>query len=224
MSLGFINPAQNHSVRKTEKVVVDVGPMETEAPSRTVLCTCSVPFMKSTLFGGLFLAASFLFFEEGLTADYRDRDPRIGTIVIAAVGGFICLLLNDVSVAFNTFLGYYLGIEIFLIKHCFEVARLSSSSEELTGGAWAFGFVILVHLLPFLLINKSMFLILLAYVGLIVNVITILYIVSPTDDLHFHLLLYGASGAALIVSTIGKTSLSYRQLLQNAVTGMLRMM
>jgi hypothetical protein len=208
-------------------VVLQVEPPPPKTTSMTAsffptfACTYgSFDLTKSTVFGALFLVASYLFLERGLEHDYSERDARIATIIVAAFGGLFCLLCTSSTSAFNTFLGYYLGLEIYMIQETFAVARdIGGSFDEMQKGwAWASGFVILFHLLPFLLINKSCLLYLLAYVGLLVNIITILY-VEPLYHKGGHLLLlYGASGAALITATtLGKCSLSYRQLVYDAV-------
>ena len=226
MSLGFISSTQRHSMPKSSNVVLQMeAPEETSSTTASRFpvfsCTCgSMDLTKSTVFGGLFLAASYLFLERGLTQDYTERDARIATIIIAAFGGLFCLLCTSSTSAFNTFLGYYLGLEIYMIQETFAVARnIGGTYDDMQRGwAWASGFIILFHMLPFLLINKSCLLYLLAYVGLLVNIITILYVTPLTILAGYLLLLYGVSGAALITATtVGKCSLSYRQLVYDAV-------
>lgn len=211
---------------KSSNVVLQMDSPE-EAPSQTgsqfpvFSCTCgSNDLTKSTVFGGLFLAASYMFLERGLTHDYTEIDARIATIIVAAFGGLFALLCTSATSAFNTFLGFYLGLEIYMIQETFAVARNIDGTYDDMQRAWAWtsGFTILFHLLPFLLINKSCLLYLLAYVGLLVNIITILYVTPLTAMAGYLLLLYGVSGGALITATtLGKCSLSYGQLVYDAV-------
>ena len=63
--------------------------------------------------------------------------------------------------------------------------------------------------------SKGLLLKILAYVGLVVNVITILY-VMPAAGGHL-LLLYGVSAAALITTTLDKKSLSYARVVTAAL-------
>lgn len=231
MSLGFISSTQKHSVPRNSNVVLQVESepepdVSTTSYFPSFACKCgSYDLLKSTVFGGLFLAAAYLFMERGQDHDYTERDARIATIIIAAFGGLFCLLCTSSTTAFNTFLGYYLGLEIYIIQEAFIAARNDAYDSMLRGWAWAAGFIVLFHLLPFLLINKSFLLYLLAYVGLLVNIITILYVlVHPISSVGPLLMLYGASGGALIGSTtINKTSLSYRQLVTNAAKSLLQM-
>tara|TARA_B110000046_G_scaffold167214_1_gene184698 strand:+ start:1952 stop:2617 length:666 start_codon:yes stop_codon:yes gene_type:complete len=213
MSLGFLNStAQMHAPRKTQPPTVALDVSDAESASRVTITHGNMfgnDLIKSTLFGALFLAASYSFVSMGLDTDYNLTNPRIATIVIAAFGGLLCLLIRDTTTLFNTLLGYYIGLEIFLIQLTFENA--TSTTEAVTEGwSWTAGFVILIHLIPFLLLNSGMLLNLLAYVGLLVNILTILYLV-PLYGGKF-LLLYGISGSALIVGTVNKSSLSIRQL------------
>ena len=226
MSLGFINSGPKHSMQTKPNMVVQVKSPPKSSSSLSLDPTCaftggSYDLTKSTVFGGLFLAASYFFLERGLDYDYSETGARIATIIYAAVGGLFCLLCTSTTSAFNTFLGFYLGLQIFSIQKNFAVAtntdNTSSYNDMEQGRAWAFGFIILFHMLPFLLINRSCWLTVLAYVGLLVNIITILF-VPPLTDLGGHLLLlYGASGGALITATINKCSLSYRQLVYDAI-------
>tara|TARA_B110001450_G_C17633479_1_gene486205 strand:- start:1079 stop:1612 length:534 start_codon:yes stop_codon:yes gene_type:complete len=176
------------------------------------------------VFGALFLTASYLFLERGLTHDYTEMNARIATIIVAAFGGLFCLLCTSSTSAFNTFLGYYLGLEIYMIQETFAVARdIGGPFDEVQKGwAWASGFIILFHLLPFLLINKSCLLYPLAYVGLLVNITTILYVAPLTLKGGHLLLLYGVSGGALITATTLRKR-SYRQLVYDAVNSMIEM-
>lgn len=209
MSLGFI--ANSHVPQRKappQPVSIEIDPQPNTLQYRGAV----MDFFKSTIYGGLLLAASYCFLTYAVTKDFSLHDERVATITIAAIGGLVCLSLTDATSAFNTFLGYYLGLEIYLIEHVYKSAA-SAVTTRAEGWYYAAAWIILLHLIPFLLMSRGYFLNILSYVGLVVNVITILYIMPAMGGQL--LLLYGVSAGALITSTVNKTSLSYARVVTN---------
>ena len=66
--------------------------------------------------------------------------------------------------------------------------------------AWSGFVIIIVHLLPFLLIDHTKILTLLAFAGVIVNASALVYLTDPSIDLR--LMLVGFSSAALLGTTL----------------------
>lgn len=114
----------------------------------------------------------------------------------AAVAGLVVVLANECCCWYNMMLAFHIGIEVNVIDKAFQYAIATSTPMDQMAWSIAAAVVIIVHLLPFLLVDNIPFLVLLAYVGTVVNVITVLFIDAE------HLLIVFASCIALLAITI----------------------
>ena len=99
---------------------------------------------------------------------------------------------------FNVALGYHLGIEVFLVTKGFEYAdRVHDTSEEVL--AYVGSGVVIAHLIPFFIMSRPTILRILAFAGIIVNILLCLLTIPELGSAL--LLLLGASSANLLLVT-----------------------
>ena len=126
--------------------------------------------------------------------DYTKEMARVGTGVIAATVGILILGANDCLAWYNFVLFFHLGLEVKLMDDLLALAQKDGTAQSDMAMCYlGFAFV-LTHLLPFFLVDYVPLLSFLAYAGLVVNTIIMLYVDSTL------LLLYGLSSTALLAA------------------------
>jgi len=150
-----------------------------------------LPTLTYSLFA---LAMPILFFYA--SPDFENTAVIITTIALSAVGGGVIIMANDCCCWYNMMLFFHLGIETYVVEKTFAFANASDTSDTDSALALAAAIVIIVHLVPFLLLDRIRMLTLLAYAGVVVNVTTVVYLM-PNE-----LLLVSASAVALLSTTM----------------------
>lgn len=138
-------------------------------------------------------------------ADYSRAGTRALTASVATVGGVLVAIGNAEALT-KAVLGFHTGVEAFVCYEAFRIDSDEPASGELASGdttddvtralAYTGASVVIVHLLPFYAFGTPTILRILAFVGIIVNVLLVL-LVSPEKGDRL-LLLVGASAAALL--------------------------
>jgi hypothetical protein len=108
--------------------------------------------------------------------DFTDDTVQGLLIGGSALAGLVVVLANDCCCWYNMMLFFHIGIETKVIDSAFSY--YGRDSTDATGQALSLtaAIVIILHLVPFLLSDRIMFLSLLAYVGVVVNVATVVFV------------------------------------------------
>lgn len=163
------------------------------------MCKMTVPkgFLPTLFFSLFFLSIPLaLLFQPWEMADSTAMSTRVLTVGAATLGGLFVILANECVAWFNMALFFHIGVEIKVLQ---TLADFAQHTDTLSGDStlgWIAFIVILVHLLPFLVSDRLGLLTLLAYVGLVVNTIAVLYTDYPS------LLLVSLSSGMLLGSTL----------------------
>lgn len=159
-------------------------------------CKVSVPkgLLPVTLYSLFFLA--FPLISHFVTYDFTDEIVRVGVIVASFLAATIILVANDCVAWFNMALFFHLGVEITVLDTLITFAQASTTSDTGLVLAWTASAVIIIHLLPFFLLDHAGLLTLLAYAGVAVNASALVF-VEPTM-----LLLVGFSSTVLLACVL----------------------
>ena len=205
MSLGY-RPRHDHNASRRPTGLgavpnMSAAPAPASSDQRLGL-TCTVPRGLVPTLGYSFvaLAIPLLFFFT--TPDYT-KDEVVGvTIGASALAGLVVIVANDCCCWYNMMLFFHIGVEAKVVDLALAFAN-SATSEQGSGDddrnavlAITAAVVVIVHLIPFLITDRLVPLVLLAYVGVVVNTATVVYI-SPD-----HLLLVASSSLALLSTTM----------------------
>lgn len=132
-------------------------------------------FLPMLFVSSLFAVATSMFAYNGISdVDYSEDMPRVLTIGTAVLGTFFILIARNPVLLFNIALFAHLGFEIFVVDKVWQYAMASDTSTSDMTIAYTGAGLVIVHLIPFFLIDNAMTLILLAAVGIIVNNLVIL--------------------------------------------------
>ena len=182
MSLGYRRGHDHIAARRPVTATQAPLPMtQTDTQPSTLrsalACRLPVPrgLIPTAVYSLFALAIPLLwFFME--SPDYTDNGVR-GTIIGgSALAGLIVILANDCCCWYNMMLFFHIGIEAKVVDAALKYSELDTTDS--TGQALAIttAIVIIVHLVPFLLTDRIMLLSFLAYVGVVVNVATVVYV------------------------------------------------
>ena len=177
--------------------------MPTEA-SPSSFFSPPIVLLLSALYLGLFVppAPAFLYESE---ADYTTAGPRAMTLVFAVVGAGM-LLLGPVNALQQALLGFHVGVEAYVIERVLRYATAEGRAGREIVLASIGASVVIVHLIPFFLLDRRMLLMALAALGIVVNVLLAL-LALPEHGATLLLLLGASSGALLAASRFGWVSL-----------------
>lgn len=128
--------------------------------------------------------------------DFTADEVVAVTIGLSGVGGLVVIFANDCCCWYNMMLFFHIGVEAKVVDLALTYAYDDANSERDQTLAMVAGIVIILHLIPFLLTDRIMLLIFLAYVGVVVNTSAIVYLASE------QLLLVVASSLALLSTTM----------------------
>ena len=159
-------------------------------------CSMKVPkgFLPLALYSSLFVLVPLLYYF--VSFDYSSTAVRTSVIVTSAVLPFVALLANDPVVWFNLILFLHIGIEVGVLDTLMDFARASTSSDRDSALAYTAVGVIIAHLAPFVLVDNVMFLMVLAYAGVVVNASALVFVDNT------QLLLVGTSSVTLLLTTM----------------------
>ena len=151
-------------------------------------------FLPLAFYSSLFAVVPILYYS--VSFDYSTTAMRAAVITTSAVLPLVALLANDPVVWFNLVLFLHVGIETRVVHTLMDFARASTSSDRDSALAYTAVGVIIAHLAPFVLIDNVMFLMLLAYAGVVVNASALVFVDNT------QLLLVGTSSVALLLTTM----------------------
>lgn len=166
-------------------------------------------FIPLLFYSAMFITAPLVYIYT--TPDYTDAMVRGVVIGIAGIYALSVVVANDCVAWFNMVLFFHIGMEVkvldILMNFATEEGSIANSTlvnSTTTGGtsdgdtvlSWIGFVVVAVHLIPFLIINNTMLLTLLAFTGVIVNAAVLVYLDTSL------LLIVGFSSAALLGTTL----------------------
>jgi hypothetical protein len=197
-SLGYRRGCDHNSARPGEvpaKTTTVAIPTTVAAPTAKV-SPISVPkgFLPLFFYAAVFLLAPVLY--EYVDYTWADSTTRAALIVVSAAYALSVVFANDCVAWFNMVLFFHIGIEVKVLEILMDFARLTTTADGDEILAWTGFVVIIVHLIPFLLVDNTMFLTLLAVAGVIVNAAVLVYLDSN------RLLLTGFSSVSLLGTTL----------------------
>lgn len=129
-------------------------------------------------------------------SDDVDRGIVIGLAGLAAT---VVVLVNDCCCWFNMVLFFHTALEVRVVDNALTFAYAAGQPSFNMAWAIAGAVIVIVHLIPFFLTDRLLFLTLLAYVGVFVNAALNVYI-TPAQPMF--LLLVGASSLMLLAMTM----------------------
>lgn len=197
-SLGYRRGCDHNSARPGEmpaRTTTVAIPTTVAAPAAKV-SPISVPkgFLPLFFYATVFLLAPVLY--EYVDYTWTDSTTRAALIAVSAAYALSVVFANDCVAWFNMVLFFHIGIEVKVLEILMDFARLTTTADGDEILAWTGFVVIIVHLIPFLLVDNTMFLTLLAVAGVIVNAAVLVYLDSN------RLLLTGFSSVSLLGTTL----------------------
>lgn len=203
MSLGYRPRCDHNALRQGEVAPRTTTTLSISAPTCTTheiglssSAMGAIPkgFIPLFIYSALFLLPPVLY--EYVTYDYTNTVTRGGVIGIAGGYALAVVLANDCVAWFNMLLFFHIGLEVKVAEILADYANASGTTNTDMILAWIGFGVVIAHLVPFLLVDNTMFLSLLAFAGVIVNAAVLVYLDSD------RLLLVGLSSGALLISTL----------------------
>ena len=198
-SLGFIH-RDCPGVRKTAPVTTTVEIVAAPPPvSITKRMTSWIPFAPQGLFAILLyssLAITVPVLHDYLTIDYTTDLSRGVVIGIAAATALLVPLASDACTLYNILLFFHIGNEVIIVDKSLAFAMNTANATADIALAYTGAIVVILHLIPFLILDIPLVLIILAMAGVVVNVAIAVYLVPS------QLLLIGFSATALLTATI----------------------
>lgn len=202
MSLGFRRGHDHNASRRPVAPTHTPLPMTSSSssdadPKRSLVCHLPVPrgFVPTLTYSLYALAIPILWFFVD-PPDYTDNAIIGVTIGVSALTAFVVTLANDCCCWYNMMLFFHIGIESKVVDTALAYATAGTTSDHATALAITGVSVIILHLVPFLLLDSTMIMSLLAFAGVVVNTAVVVYTDSSL------LLLVLASSSALLASTM----------------------
>lgn len=150
----------------------------TSSVARVKMTTCSLKgFFPLMLFSSLLLSVPIVVAYADL--DYSDAATRGAVVATPVLVVLATLLANDLVVWFNMVLFFHLGMEVQVLDVLMDFARESGTSDAHSALAWTAFVVVILHLVPFFLVDQSKVLCALASAGVVVNAVALLYVSPP---------------------------------------------
>ena len=131
-----------------------------------------------------------------VTYNYDSVNTQVAYISLAVAFSFILVIANDCRTWFNCVLFFHVGIEVKTIDVLLTYVRdpVTSTAHQALGISAVVAIV--AHLVPFLVVSWRNTLLMLAFVGVQVNVATLVFL-DPS-----RLLLVGMSSTMLLITTL----------------------
>ena len=183
-NLGYRNGGEITAPVRSHKSAVTTTTVNIEEDYPNAYCsvcgfkiTCPVPqgFLMTALFfvGGLGLPLMFYYGE----ADYTTEWTPPFVISLSAIYAFLLLFFSsNMPMFYNTVLGLYTGIEIKVIDTALTYATADGTPDADMVWSAIGGGVVILHLLPFYLVDSGIVVTTLAAVGLVVNTAILVYL------------------------------------------------
>lgn len=125
------------------------------------------------LLAGAFTAAAPIYFYAD--PDYTSVGVRGGLIATTSVLALIVPFAGQPA-WFNAVLGFYIGLEARVVDLSMQFAKDASTSDTGSALAWTGSILVIVHLIPFLLVDYVPLLIFFAVIGIPINTALLVYI------------------------------------------------
>tara|TARA_B100001540_G_scaffold276045_1_gene262616 strand:- start:374 stop:1111 length:738 start_codon:yes stop_codon:yes gene_type:complete len=156
----------------------------------------SVPkgFLPTLLYAAFFFAFPVL--DKYVDYDFTETPIRIGVITSSVLAAVIILGANDCVAWFNMALGFHIGVEVGVIDTLMDYARADERENAEGVLAWTAVAVIVIHLLPFVLMDNAKVMMVLGAAGIVVNATALVFVDSSS------LLLAGLSSSVLLASVL----------------------
>ena len=200
-SLGYRRGCDHNSARpgempKTATVTIPTAVATTPVAKVSPL---SVPkgFLPLFFYAAAFLLAPVLY--DYVDYTWTDSMTRVGLITVSAVYALFVVFANDCAAWFNMVLFFHIGLEVKVLEVLMDFARVSTTTDGDEILAWTGFAVIIIHLIPFLLVDNTMVLTLFAFAGVMVNAAVLVYLTDASTDLR--LLLTGFSRFLQCIAT-----------------------
>ena len=183
-SLGYRNGGEITAPVRSKPLEVKTTIVQVEEDYPNAYCsvcgfkiTCPVPqgFLMTALFfvGGLGLPLMFYYGD----ADYTTEWTPPFVIGLSALYAFLLLFLSsNMTMFYNTVLGLYTGIEVKVIDTALTYATADGTPDADIVWSAIGGGVVIVHLLPFYLVDSGLVVTTLAAIGLVVNTAILVYL------------------------------------------------
>lgn len=202
-SLGYRRGCDHNSARPGEQRAVStsvilpvVTAQTTVTPRMKMSCGMMIPKGFIPLLFYSCLAGTMPLLFNYVSYDYTDNMVRGGVIGASALITGLVVAANDCAVWFNMVLFFHIGLEVKVLDTLWAFAQTDSTSNQDEIMAWVGVVVIIAHLIPFLLIDNTIALALLAMAGVVVNAATLVYLDSTM------LLFVGFSSVSLLGTTL----------------------
>ena len=171
-----------------------------------------VPTLAYSVFAFIF---PFLFLY--IDIDFSSSVTKGVTIGISAIAALIAVVANDCCCWYNMMLAFHTALEVKVIDKALAFAYADGTTDTEMALAITGAVVVIVHLVPFFVSDRLMFLSLLAFAGVVVNTSILVFL-----DSSMILLLVAASALALlsvtmIISGVCEVKTSLVSLLRDAV-------
>jgi hypothetical protein len=197
-SLGYTAKVnQTDATRKPQTPVVP-APAPVEHTMTMPTCRTIKGFLPTLAYSALAIMAPLLLFIVG-GYDFTDDVTRGMTIGLSALAAGIIIYADNCIVWYNIALFFHTGLEVYIIKEGLDYASHDDTSDAGMALSLAGSIVIIVHLIPFFLVDSKGLLTLLAAAGVVVNTAMFVF-VKPGEETK--LLLTSASAVALLAITL----------------------
>ena len=203
-SLGFRSNCDHNAHRQGEATIGNqimlpvIGDINDDAPTRRCCESMGVMVPKGFLavifYMGVFATVPTLY--HYVDYDYTSDTTRGVVMAVSALVPLTVVTANSYMVWFNMVFAFHTAMEVYALDSIYKYASADDRSAESMALAWVAFVVIIVHLVPFLLIDRASLLILLSYAGVVVNA-SALVIIDPSQ-----LLSVGFSSVTLLGATI----------------------
>ena len=173
-------------------------PAPATAPDAPVGVQCGIAVPRGLLpvlvYAGLAFAIPFLALYGAI--DYGTAGARAGVIAVAAVAALLVPYANCCRCWYNMMLFFHLALEVRVVDLALAFAYDAGTSDGDAALAAVAAVVVIAHLAPFLLVDRTLPLAVLAGAGIVVNAAALVHLDTSL------LLLVGASSVALLALTL----------------------
>ena len=202
-SLGYRARCDHNSERvpASATVAISMPPVETTA-TRRILPALSMSVPRGFLPLLFYAAAAMLFPLLYFYVSFDFSDDAVRALAVGAAGGLglMLVLANDCCTWYNMALFFHTGIEVVVLDGTMDYIDLSTTSDTGKVLAWIGFATVIVHLIPFFVMDRPRLLTLLALVGVPVNAALAVY-TQPLANLPVYYVLVTLSSAGLLLVT-----------------------
>lgn len=129
--------------------------------------------------------------------DYGSDTSKLLAVGYASTLATVVVMANECSAWFNFALFFHIGLETRVLELLATYAQAATTTDTDMALAWTAFVVIIVHLLPFVLMDHAYLLALLAFAGVVINAVVVIYV--PVVTLAFSPFLFLVVLSALVL-------------------------